>query len=238
MTTLAPPVRRLSGTLRRPGTRPLLIVLLVAVLVGCGEGPPDTLKTHTATPEPTAQTEHLPLQKSGLAVGGDVEARATKVGEFPVSQAELTKIAKVCEGAQGIPVEGGDPCVAVQELPFRPCGPFDICVEIFAVRSAGFAGAGYAEVSDRRGTESLCESDPEAVCLRVGLTSPALARLTTLTPTATPTTQAPTETPTTGGPSPTPPGPTPSEPTPGPPQAPTGIASAAPTEVATVTSTP
>jgi hypothetical protein len=153
------------------------------------------------------------LQESGLAIGGDVEASATKVGEFPATQAQLEDIAEACKGAQGIPIEGDDPCPEVQEIRFHPCGPFDICVEIFKVESAGFASAGYVEVSDRRQTSSLCESEPEAVCLRVGLTAPALAELTPETPTPTPTTETPpTETPTptttppttTGIPSPTP----------------------------------
>jgi cell division septation protein DedD len=177
----------------------LLVGVFMGALVACAGSEPEATTTSGPSSDPSVPTEQLPLQESGLAVGGDVEESATKVGEFSATQDQLEDIAEACKGAQGIPIEGDDPCSEVQEIPFRPCGPRDICVEIFKVESAGFVSAGYVEVSDRREASSLCESDPEEVCLRIGLTAPALAQLTPATPTTeTPTTETPTtETPTT-----------------------------------------
>jgi hypothetical protein len=220
--------------MNRPAARALLVGALTWTLVSCAG-------QQAESPSPT---EPLPLQKSGLVVGGDVEANATKVREFPTTEAQLKSMAEACQDAQGIPLEGTDPCLQVVEGPPVPptCGPFDICVEIFAVDSAGFAAAGYVEVTDRRDTGSQCESDPEAVCLRVGVTAQAFEGLTAATGTPATDTPAPTETTATatGTPSPTESTPTASET--GSPltetTTPTGIATTSPPSEPTVSATP
>ena len=148
-------------------------------------------------------TESLPLQESGLAVGGDVEANATKVVESAITPAQLEEIQKRCRDAEGIPLEGGDSCARVVEIGQRPCGPRDICVRIYAVEDSDFAAAGYVEVTDHRTAGSLCDSDPKAVCMRLGMTEQALKHFsTTESPsTESPTTESPTtESPTTESP--------------------------------------
>jgi hypothetical protein len=157
-----------------------VVVVLTWALVSCAGEQADS------PAEPRPLTESLPLQESGLAVGGDVEAHSTKLLEAKITQAQLERFEDACRDAQGIPLEGSDSCPLVQEIPApQPCGPIDICVEIFAVNDAGFAPAGYVQVTDRRETGSQCESDPEAVCLRVGVTAQVLEELTETTPTAT-----------------------------------------------------
>ncbi|MUN42001.1 hypothetical protein [Actinomadura litoris] len=94
-------------------------VLCCAVACGGGGGGPKT------TP--------LPMQQSGLAVGGDAQSQATDVAQTRVSDRQLKKIAAACRKAVEITDPGSDPCArAIQEQMKhrRDCHPGSNCVTL------------------------------------------------------------------------------------------------------------
>ncbi|MBT2213665.1 hypothetical protein [Actinomadura sp. NEAU-AAG7] len=71
-------------------------VLCCAVACGGGGGGP--------------KSTSLPLQQSGLAVGGDAQSQATDVAQTRLSDRQLRKIAAACRKAVEITDPGSDPC--------------------------------------------------------------------------------------------------------------------------------
>ncbi len=188
-----------------------LVALLAWVAMSC------------AAPEAAPPTEQLPLQESALAVGGDLEAGARTVAEYALTEEELQEMAAACDDAEGIPLDGDEPCPSVME--FRAgCSASPICLTVFETTESGVV-SGYLEVTDTRESGAECGSDPRGVCLRVGLSDQGLERFVTPVPPVTPT----------GTPAETPTG-TPLEPstaTPTPPATPTGPTPSAVTASAT-----
>ncbi|GAA3067682.1 hypothetical protein GCM10017600_20320 [Streptosporangium carneum] len=175
------------------------VSLLLGVSCGGGESQPAT------TP--------LPLQSSGLVVGGDVQSRATDVVEIRLTEKQAQEIVDDCRGAIEI-FEGQNPCADSlnsliekqggdsREAPpsgERRCRSHGLCLKVYDVSDPDFAEAGFVEITDNRlHGKSLCESGPDHVCLRIGVkTSSVLDRIVgTVRPTASPTatvTPTPTE---------------------------------------------
>lgn len=191
------------------------VVLLALLLSGCAGG----------SKQPAPGTTRLPLQSSALAIGGDLQSRATDVTESRLTEAELKAIADACGKAVEIPTSEGDPCRRVMEGPHpdvMQCRPIlDICLKKYAVANLDLKVAAVVEVVDPRPGSSQCKSAPGSLCLRLGVRkSEAADRIVTTrastattapgTATATPTataTSTGTATPTSSGtskPSPTP----------------------------------
>ena len=131
-------------------------------------------------------TTPLPFQESGLVLEEGVEQHATKRAEYALSDQEMKDIAKACADAQGIPLGGSDPCTKVMENRSpQPCGRLTPCLEVYEVNTAGFAAAGYAQITDPRPRHSLCAAG-NALCLRVGVKARMLDRLAKISDAPTP----------------------------------------------------
>jgi hypothetical protein len=195
----------------------VMMTTAIFVLASCGGG----------QSEPTSTS--LPLQAKGLAVGGDVQAGATKIARFSITKKQLEAIIKACNEDVVIPAAGADTCRSTMasaiaesvvevpasdgEVPSQPASRGLFLQVLGATNSAGLPAVGYLEVVDSRHTGALCNADPGHVCLRVGIaTDKALSSLLKSAPTpsssspATPTTATPTsgDTDTTPTPTPTP----------------------------------
>ena len=143
------------------------VVMLVAMSLGACGGRPEA-----------ALTTPLPLQSSGLVVGGDVLDHSTEVHQYGISPEELDAIRAACQDAQGIPLGNGDACLqTIENSSFQLCTHLVVCVEVFAVNGTDFNGAGYVQIVDPRPTGSLCDSAAGATCLRVSIDDQALAAL-------------------------------------------------------------
>lgn len=157
-------------------------------------------------------TTHLPLQPSGLAVGGDVQSRATDEAKVAVTEQQVRQIADACRDATELPQASDDPCaVAMREVFHRnrgkPCRAQDPCLRAVRTPSARHSLAGYFEITDSRPPgRSLCGSGH--VCLRVGVSTvrvlDQVVGPATSTGPVTPTTRAPAPAPTRTGPAPVP----------------------------------
>ncbi|WP_165969172.1 hypothetical protein [Actinomadura sp. KC06] len=129
-----------------------LILLLCAVACGKGE-------------EASLATTPLPMQPSGLAVGGDVQPQATDLAQTRISKAQLQEIAAACREAVEITDAGGDPCARSIREQFknqRPCRPDSPCM---IARETSHNPAGIVEIKD----SSMCAGGEGNVCLRVGV---------------------------------------------------------------------
>jgi hypothetical protein len=126
--------------------------------------------------EAKPKTTPLPLQPSGLAVGGDVQAQATDVAQTRVTQGQLKEIASACRKAIEITDVSQDSCGSAVLKSFKrrvPCKSGSPCMTVWKVRKpqenriAGKTSdlAGFVQITDDR----RCASAPGNVCLRVGV---------------------------------------------------------------------
>ncbi|GAA4066739.1 hypothetical protein [Actinomadura miaoliensis] len=125
-------------------------------------------------------TTPLPLQPSGLAVGGDVQAHSSNVAQARLSEDQVRQIADACRAATDLPQVGSDCSEKIKEA-FRrsgktPCrAKRDPCLVAKVAPGAPTTAPGaqvvkYFEITDPRPPgESLC--GPTQVCLRVGASS-------------------------------------------------------------------
>jgi hypothetical protein len=183
--------------------RPHFVVLgvLCAVATACGgagttaesgstpprAGPVPTASAPTAGSPPTVPgvslaTASMPLQAQGLAVGGDVQTRATDVVTMRITREQAQEIAALCDKAVEVATPQ-DHClqgfIFAQSLvaprqrdssAVSPCqrdDPDQFCLTVrrFAGSDASMLGViGYAEVNGLS-----CSAERTAACLRVGL---------------------------------------------------------------------
>ncbi|MFI0368527.1 hypothetical protein ACH35V_11620 [Actinomadura sp. 1N219] len=130
-----------------------LVLLLCAVACGKSEE------------EAAPATTPLPMQPSGLAVGGDVQPQATDLAQTQISKAQLQEIGAACREAVEITDAGGDPCarsIREQFKNHRPCRPDAPCM---IARETSSNPAGIVEIKD----SSMCQGGEGNVCLRVGV---------------------------------------------------------------------
>jgi hypothetical protein len=188
----------------------------------------------------------MPLQAEGLAVGGDVQTRATDVVTTRITREQAKKIAALCnESVEVVPQDQCRPALielfrdrAVAVPLLAPCQPdqfwFCLAVRSLAGSDASKLGViGYAEVNGLS-----CSAEQTMACLRVGLRTGEVLdqvaqapRVTVATASATLTTP-PSTTPASSARSSTPPAPAP----PGRTAAPVGTASAQPPRTLPATS--
>jgi hypothetical protein len=137
---------------------------LTFALAGCAS----SASAPAVTPHVKLATASLPLQKHGLAYGGDAEAQATDTVAAAITPAELDDIENQCQDTVEIqPVK--DCMVAYLLIDPQPCLQDDLCIHAYNVPSADLAWV--VEVRDDRPGASLCASDPHHVCIRAGETS-------------------------------------------------------------------
>ncbi|MFI0485263.1 hypothetical protein [Actinomadura sp. 9N215] len=133
----------------------LLLCVLLLCVVACGK----------KKEEASLATTPLPMQPSGLAVGGDVQPQATDVAQTRISEAQLRDIAAACREAVEITDAGGDPCARSIQEQFknkRPCRPDAPCM---IAQETSSNPAGLVEIKDA----SQCAGGQGNVCLRVGV---------------------------------------------------------------------
>jgi hypothetical protein len=127
----------------------------------------------------------LPLQPTGLAVGGDVQSQATDVLRRGITEEQARQIAEACADAAEIANASQD-CLQTIMRVFEQsglCGRVGFCLEAFDVSHVqGTKFDGYIEIVEDRPEKSLCGSGPGSLCLRVGVaTSALLQRVVTST---------------------------------------------------------
>jgi hypothetical protein len=200
------------------------VTAAVVILTSCGTGgpgpPPATRSAAATTP--------LPMQSSGLAVGGDVQSQATDVAARSITEEQAKTIAAACSRTAEI-ANGDQPCARVMRIlrpGSHPCRPLQLCIHIYDVSGARrLSDDAVIEIVDDRPGEAPCNSAPGHVCMRVGVKTSAL--LERIVPGELPATPSPG----TATPTPTPP-PTPSpSPTPQPTPSPTSLPTLAPASV-------
>lgn len=149
------------------------------LIASCGDGSESTTST---TSRSSVSTVSLPLQPSGLAVGGDVQSRATDVLRRGITKEQAQRIADACRPAAEI-ANSSNHCtetiiriivlVIIDNEPLSCEGK--LCISVYDVsklRQLGYDG--YVEITDDRPEKSLCDTTPGNVCLRVGLATSAL----------------------------------------------------------------
>ena len=162
-----------------------LLIGLLLVLVGCG-GDSGGGGGDGGDLTPAAATTSYPLQETGLAVGGDVQTRATDRISVGLTEEQVRTIQDACEETVEIASQGDDcleqavrlllreilPSGSLPSGPFSSCGPprpFCLKVHEFSVADQQVLGArGYLEVVEEEPAGPLCGSDPGGVCLRLG----------------------------------------------------------------------
>ena len=141
-------------------------LLLIASCGGGGSG-------STTTSRSSISTVSLPLQSSGLAVGGDVQSRATYVFKRGITKEQAQLIADKCGQAAEIANVPQDCLQAVEAAARSPhsCDePGLLCFGIFDVSQMSELGySRYIEINDDRSETSLCDAAPDHACLRVGV---------------------------------------------------------------------
>jgi hypothetical protein len=124
-----------------------------------------------------APATSLPLQSAGLAVGGDVQSRATDVIELGISEEQAKQIAKACDKTVEI-ASGQQECARVMALVFEsphPCQPSELCVHVLDVSQVREAGRdAIIEIVDDRPGQTQCNSGSGHACLRVGVATSGL----------------------------------------------------------------
>jgi hypothetical protein len=159
-----------------------LTCLMLVMSFGACEPDPAAISSKRASPSSTS----LPLQKRGMAVGGDVQSRATDVVSVRLTKEQTEELVDACRNAVEV-ASAGDGCGGALEETLDQiivrkgnlCGKFDLCVKVkaFGDRDIKTLGdGGYVEIVDHRKGKSLCESEPSQVCLRVGIRSSATLR--------------------------------------------------------------
>ncbi|WP_285492959.1 hypothetical protein [Actinomadura sp. NBRC 104425] len=146
--------------------RGVLGCAVVVLLAGCGG------EERKARPATTP----LPMQSSGMAVGGDVQAQAVNAAQVGISEEQARQIAEACRAATDLPQVGDDCSEKIQTVVRRSrnkkCGAKDLCLVVkYAPKAREGQVNRYVELIDPRPAgESLCGS--ERVCLRVGVSNP------------------------------------------------------------------
>ena len=146
------------------------------IITSCGTSGSNPVTTVT----PVAKTTSLPLQAKGLAVGGDVQSRATDVVARSITEAQAKKIADACNSTVEI-ASGNQTCAeairtalaaAPSAPPSAPCQPSDelLCLQVWDTSNvSGLGQQAVIDIRDDRPGKSLCNSEPDDVCLRVGV---------------------------------------------------------------------
>lgn len=176
----------------------LLACLLVIPACGGGGGG----SGGDANSVPAASTASLPLQEGGLAVGGDVQSRATDVVSGGLTEEQVRHLEEVCRDVAEITPATDKPCPGIIPRKLPPCGPpLLYCLKVRAygdVDQDVLGDGGYVEVVEERPGRPRCGSDPAGVCLRVGArTEETLDRV--VEEGGVPTTPSPSPTPTSSG---------------------------------------
>lgn len=160
-------------------------VASLVLVASCGGG-------EATSRDPAASKVSLPLQSSGLAVGGDVQSRATDVLERGITEEQAAAIAEACGDAAEIANDGAERCLQIVRQVFegsnRSCaGTLTHCLSAFDVSSiSNLSYDGYVEITDQRTDGSECGAVQGNVCFRLGVaTSALLSRVVTNTSTST-----------------------------------------------------
>jgi hypothetical protein len=152
----------------------LAVVASLLLAASCGGGGSDSTNSTSNASTPTVS---LPLQSTGLAVGGDVQSQATDVLRRGITEEQARQIAEACADAAEIANASQD-CLKTITRVFEQsglCGKVAFCLEVRDVSSVqGLAYDGYIEIVEDRPEKSLCGSGPGNLCLRVGVASSAL----------------------------------------------------------------
>lgn len=192
----------------------LVSLTCMAVVASCGDGRSSTSSTSHSPASPiSAKATSLPLQPQGLAVGGDVQTRATDVIRVRLTEEQTKILAAACPKTFEVPSTGTcaraleDLAKWIVEHREQRCQPHRfLCgaVRILDDSDQRTLGSwGYFEISDNRSGKSLCSSEPNHLCLRVGIkTAEQLGEIAHTTPSPAPT-SSPTPTPA-SSPTPTP----------------------------------
>ena len=186
----------------------------LVIITSCGTSGSNPVTTIS----PVAKTTSLPLQSKGLAVGGDVQSQATDVVARGITEAQAKKIADACNSTVQV-ASGNETCaVAIREAlaaapsppatPSPPCQPGDelLCLQVWDVSNvSGLGQQAVIDIRDDRPGGTLCNSQPDDVCLRVGVsTSSTLNQIVPGSVSTTPSGEAPSSTtPSTATPIPT-----------------------------------
>jgi hypothetical protein len=149
-----------------------------------------------------APTTSLPLQSAGLAVGGDVQSRATDVIELGITEEQAKQIAEACDKTVEI-ASGRQECARVMALVFESphrCQQSGLCVHVLDVSQVREAGRdAIIEIVDDRPGQTQCNSGSGRACLRVGVATSGLLNelvATTATSSEAPTSTSPENSPT------------------------------------------
>jgi hypothetical protein len=154
-----------------PGRRLHVAVfsLLLLTVASCGGGGA-TSKSESATSGVTSSpaTTSLPLQSTGLAIGGDVQSRATDVVRVAITPQQLAEISRLCDRVVEVAADDcgnkiNDVLVSAKQA---DCPPEAICMTLKSLSSTEFV-----VITDDRPDESLCAAEPTHTCLRVGAKS-------------------------------------------------------------------
>jgi hypothetical protein len=144
-----------------------------------------------------APTTSLPLQSAGLAVGGDVQSRATDVIEVGITEEQAKQIAKACDKTVEV-ASGRQVCAeALREASAsaNPCEPSAVCLRFLDVSQVPGAGRdAIIEIVDNRPGQTQCNSASGRVCLRVGVATSALLNQIVATTAHATSSEAPTST--------------------------------------------
>lgn len=190
----------------------------LVIITSCGTSGSNPVTTISGsnpvtTVSPVARTTSLPLQSKGLAVGGDVQSRATDVVARGITEEQAKKIADACNSTVEV-ASGNETCAqavatAITAPGSPPCQPGDklLCLQVWDVSNvSGLGQKAVIDIKDDRPGRSLCNSAPDDVCLRVGVpTSSTLNQIVPKSLVTTPSGEAPssTTTPSTATPIPT-----------------------------------
>jgi hypothetical protein len=144
----------------------------LVVITSCGTGGSNPVTTIS----PVARTTSLPLQSKGLAVGRDVESRAKDVVARGITEAQAKKIADACNRTVEV-TSDNEACAKAVSTALAapnplPCQPGDklLCLQVWDVSNvSGLDQQAVIDIRDDRPGESLCNSEPDDVCLRVGV---------------------------------------------------------------------
>jgi hypothetical protein len=129
-----------------------------------------------------------------------VQSKATDVIEVGITEEQAKKIAAACDRTVEIANGDQDCAQAMRDADWRPhpCRTSELCLHVYDVSNVAELGHDrIIEIVDDRPGESLCDSGPDRVCLRVGVTTAAvLDRIVTTSLSTTSSLEVTTSTPT------------------------------------------
>lgn len=168
-----------------------LLLLTVASCGGGGATPKSESVTSGVTSSPA--TTSLPLQSMGLAIGGDVQSRATDVVRVAITPQQLAEISRLCDRVVEVaPDDCGNRIkdvfsaamaeakAAASRSPDAKQADCPICMTLKLVVDPQCGGINphvcaqpydFVVITDDRPDESLCAAEPTHTCLRVGAKS-------------------------------------------------------------------